>query len=256
LDVSDDSLPLWVSELREYYGSLTECTVEGACSSVVQVEIPKSVREVRGTMTKQLIIPCVAVVVPADLPEESPTYDSTAINGLIVVYQLNSLEQRNSVEIRDRFIKTFYGFSCRLRPLFLQGDSRDSENPSSADTDDQELFRDRSNPLNSSGSGPYENQPFYRIRCTLCQTLPISRAIVPCGHLCTCAHCFAKLKYCPICRGQIQSFFKTRDESYMNSIPQFMKNTEEAKPRRLTWTEYFEELSEQLNIMLGLPEAV
>jgi GrpB-like predicted nucleotidyltransferase (UPF0157 family) len=42
----------------------------------------------------------------------------------------------------------------------------------------------------------------------------------------------------------------------MDSMPQFMKNSDEAKPRPLTWAEYFEEITEQLNIMLGLPEAV
>lgn len=133
----------------------------------------------------------------------------------------------------------------------MQGDS---ENPSSVDTDDPELLRDETNATDCEEYAETQPQPFARIRCSICQTLPISRAILPCAHVCTCAHCFQKLKYCPICRGTIASYFKTRNESYMNSVPSFMKTSDDSKQGRLTWSEYFEDMSEYINMMLGLPD--
>ncbi|XP_074037133.1 cell growth regulator with RING finger domain protein 1 isoform X2 [Leptinotarsa decemlineata] len=51
--------------------------------------------------------------------------------------------------------------------------------------------------------------------CVVCQSFPLSRALLPCRHTCICASCFAKLDRCPMCRGPIKSYFCIRGEEYM-----------------------------------------
>ncbi|BES92997.1 Cell growth regulator with RING finger domain [Nesidiocoris tenuis] len=43
--------------------------------------------------------------------------------------------------------------------------------------------------------------------CVVCQANPLTRAILPCRHTCTCDSCFEKLENCPLCRGKIESYF-------------------------------------------------
>jgi hypothetical protein len=70
----------------------------------------------------------------------------------------------------------------------------------------------------SVGDTNLQQQPFQDVFCSVCQSLPVSRAIIPCRHVCLCARCFSKVDSCPICRGIISCYFKTRDESYMNRM--------------------------------------
>ncbi|KAL1461528.1 hypothetical protein WDU94_013415, partial [Cyamophila willieti] len=52
--------------------------------------------------------------------------------------------------------------------------------------------------------------------CVVCQTSPLSRALLPCRHTCICATCFSKLAQCPMCRSQIKSYFCVRAEDYLS----------------------------------------
>lgn len=53
--------------------------------------------------------------------------------------------------------------------------------------------------------------------CIVCRTLPVTRAFLPCRHACVCGLCFQQLSYCPMCRGIIQSYFKVRDEPFVDN---------------------------------------
>lgn len=55
--------------------------------------------------------------------------------------------------------------------------------------------------------------------CVVCQTSPLSRALLPCRHTCICATCFTKLNQCPMCRSAIKSYFCVRAEDYLPSTP-------------------------------------
>ena len=46
--------------------------------------------------------------------------------------------------------------------------------------------------------------------CIVCQMMPISRALIPCGHACLCVMCFDKMNTCPMCRQVITSSFILR----------------------------------------------
>ncbi|GAB6020190.1 hypothetical protein CHUAL_002913 [Chamberlinius hualienensis] len=49
--------------------------------------------------------------------------------------------------------------------------------------------------------------------CVVCQTEVVTRALLPCRHVCTCQGCFSRLDKCPMCRSRIESYFCTRDET-------------------------------------------
>ncbi|KAL1501667.1 hypothetical protein ABEB36_006957 [Hypothenemus hampei] len=76
--------------------------------------------------------------------------------------------------------------------------------------------------------------------CVVCQTYPLSRALLPCRHTCICASCFNKLERCPMCRGPIKSYFCIRGEEYLESTKESnsttsQKNEERSPTRRRRW---------------------
>ncbi|KAH9507248.1 hypothetical protein Btru_056714 [Bulinus truncatus] len=57
--------------------------------------------------------------------------------------------------------------------------------------------------LNLEDNKPLENFP----ECVVCQTKPVSCALLPCRHACVCISCFKLLDRCPMCRGALDSYF-------------------------------------------------
>ena len=77
----------------------------------------------------------------------------------------------------------------------------------------QKLFlEEASNPPSEQSSYQESGQNL----CIVCQLLPISRAIIPCGHACLCVLCFEKMNACPMCRNAITSSFILREEPNVN----------------------------------------
>lgn len=116
--------------------------------------------------------------------------------GLCVILHVKCELFPKPTSVLDQYIKLQSGQTLKLRQLYVMDAVKEEEN----DID------------NESPSPP---QPFGNVLCSVCQCLPVSRALVPCGHLCLCAECFGKVAKCPICRGQITHYFKTRKEDYM-----------------------------------------
>ena len=52
--------------------------------------------------------------------------------------------------------------------------------------------------------------------CVVCRELPVTRAFLPCRHACICGLCCRHLRYCPMCREFIQSYFKVQDEPFID----------------------------------------
>ena len=49
--------------------------------------------------------------------------------------------------------------------------------------------------------------------CVVCQESPVTRAMLPCRHACTCRKCFVRLMdRCPMCRAQVTSFILIGEE--------------------------------------------
>lgn len=98
-----------------------------------------------------------------------------------------------------------------------------------------------------------KDNPFPTILCAVCQAFPVSRAILPCAHLCVCYFCFEKVSRCPICRGPIQLFFRTQSETYVANSG--LTKSETSPLRKLTWPEYFEHISERIQAYLDFGNA-
>ncbi|XP_030754436.1 cell growth regulator with RING finger domain protein 1-like [Sitophilus oryzae] len=86
--------------------------------------------------------------------------------------------------------------------------------------------------------------------CVVCQTYPLSRALLPCRHTCICASCFNKLERCPMCRGPIKSYFCIRGEEYMNTKDTAPKN-DEVPPTRRRWYQAVQHWDDRLIDFLG-----
>ena len=49
--------------------------------------------------------------------------------------------------------------------------------------------------------------------CVVCQESPVTRAMLPCRHACTCRKCFVRLMdRCPMCRAQVTSYILIGEE--------------------------------------------
>lgn len=93
------------------------------------------------------------------------------------------------------------------------------------------------------------NQPFSDVLCSVCQSFPVSRCIIPCRHVALCSFCFSKVQNCPICRGIIQCFFKTRNEDYLND-----ESLTEENIRTRPLGEVLTGLNDTVNAALGFRE--
>lgn len=69
----------------------------------------------------------------------------------------------------------------------------------SSTSDDRELEGRGYSPSNFNNLPP---------DCIICQSKPISHALLPCRHTCVCGSCYMKLEdRCPMCRCKITSYF-------------------------------------------------
>ena len=91
-----------------------------------------------------------------------------------------------------------------FQKLFLEEPTNPDQAPNNLDQ----------SPTNHDGSPSAEEQGGNL--CIVCQMLPISRALIPCGHACLCALCFDKMNTCPMCRQPMTSSFILRDEPNLN----------------------------------------
>ena len=110
--------------------------------------------------------------------------------------------------------------------------------------------------------------------CVVCQSFPLSRALLPCRylltiskhfklltfclssrHTCLCAVCFDKLDRCPLCRGTIESYFCIRNEAYLtkqSETDETLRNKRNLKiPRSLSY--WFDHWNEAVVDFFGLP---
>jgi len=118
------------------------------------------------------------------------------IVGLSTILHVKSQQFPRSTSVLAQYIKMKDGNTHRLQPLYVVDGNSEAESLSSINSQTNEST----------------DQPFATVTCTVCQAAPVSRAIVPCGHVCLCSQCFGKVISCPVCRGPIHYYFKTREE--------------------------------------------
>jgi len=147
----------------------------------------------------------------------------------------------------SQYIKMNNGQSHILQPLFVIDDHRLDEE----DEIDPESVPDGATTTTPNTDLPPE--PFSDILCSVCQVSLVTRAIIPCRHVCLCKLCFEKVESCPICRGPIIYYFRTREEaiSPTNSMNTNLNNTNELA-ESLTWWQRVERFNERFSDAMGL----
>jgi hypothetical protein len=169
-------------------------------------------------------------------PEYSADNESSGeeIHGLFTLLHVKSDTFPMPTTVLAHYIKMDNGNTFLLKPLYL--------------VEDDTLLEDESTNQDAPGEEDSSLGPnsFPGVSCSVCQTLPVSRAILPCGHVCLCVQCFEKVERCPICRGEMQFFFRTRDEDYATNL-----RLEPEIPRKRSWLEFFEDFSDRVNHFFG-----
>lgn len=107
----------------------------------------------------------------------SPSGTDTDVVALLVSVHISDEEVTMDTCFLEQYLKVANGRTCLLKPLYVSTD----------------------------GTGQSADE--CRTMCVVCQTAPVTCAILPCRHACVCDTCFSKLDICPMCRSHIVSFF-------------------------------------------------
>jgi len=88
--------------------------------------------------------------------------------------------------------------------------------------------------------------------CVVCISRPATRVTLPCRHSSTCGKCFVKLPQgrCPICRGQIQSYFLIGQEDLSEEDEEEVS----LQSQPLSWRQRFADLEHRFAMAVGLQE--
>jgi hypothetical protein len=92
------------------------------------------------------------------------------------------------------------------------------------------------------------------LECVVCLSKQATRLTLPCRHASMCGQCFAKLPQgkCPMCRGQIQSYFLIKSEE--TSEDDILEDELTVQPPPLSWRQRFAELEHRFAMAVGLQE--
>ncbi|XP_064623172.1 cell growth regulator with RING finger domain protein 1-like [Lineus longissimus] len=163
----------------------------------------------------RLKYPLVVILVPCDTPsQEDPN-----VVAMVTIFHLKDSICTGTSHIVYQFVISNTGQVCPLQQLYVN----QPEASSQAEDDQQE--RD----------------------CVVCQNARASRALLPCRHACICGSCFKKVDKCPMCRGNIDSFF------FLDGFEggEVQAPPEEVDYSNMTWGERFEHWNDRLNDMFG-----
>ncbi|CAL8111001.1 unnamed protein product [Orchesella dallaii] len=151
------------------------------------------------------------------------------IDGIIQVAHVKNEEFSKPSSTLAQYIKMRNGQCHILQSLYVMDDHRADEGES------------------EEGLVDGESQPFNDVLCSVCQVSPVSRVIIPCRHVCLCTQCFQKLEICPICRGTIMYYFKTRHEPNYSTHAMVQE-----EPEQLTWWRRVDRWNDNFSNAAGL----
>lgn len=124
----------------------------------------------------------------------------TEVGALVSIIHIKDQECKIPTCILHQYLKQVSGQTTRLRALYTQS--------SSATEASQNKYRKRAADECETEEVPLEEA------CVICQTNRITRALLPCRHVCFCRSCSNRMENCPMCRTRITSYFLVGEESY------------------------------------------
>ncbi|XP_014676661.1 PREDICTED: cell growth regulator with RING finger domain protein 1-like isoform X2 [Priapulus caudatus] len=122
----------------------------------------------------------VVVVTVSETAAEELQHQPHKIMAYVAVIHVKDSTYPEQSCVFSQFVKTASGQVCTLQQMYM------SNEPSSTATDYDDV-----------GGGT----------CVVCQQAAVTHTLLPCRHACACHSCFRHLDKCPMCRGNIESYF-------------------------------------------------
>jgi len=153
----------------------------------------------------------------------------------------------NIIHIRDdlckmpscvmaQYLKMTSGHLTTLKQLYVVSDESPKEEKDQTNIESDSVLK------SESTEGEDQNVNL----CVVCQSGPVTRALLPCRHVCSCRKCFTHLDKCPMCRSPISSYFCISEEAIEAS------ETGQSEQSHLPLRQRLEQWNDWLNQMLGL----
>ncbi|KAK0043484.1 hypothetical protein Bpfe_027047 [Biomphalaria pfeifferi] len=181
-----------------------------------------------------------------------PDEDNSILGLVSIIHLQDDIVTQNSHIIRQ-FVKTTGVQLYSLQPLYLSIGSEVSHvNKSEAtsttlDDFSQENILDTGTIKSGSDSEGSDIEEKHRVsECVVCQSRQAKCALLPCRHACVCLGCFRLLDRCPMCRGDIDSYFLLSD-----SDDDSLEEDSVTDLQHLAVSEYFSQAWERFNIRLN-----
>ncbi|KAL9952387.1 hypothetical protein ACROYT_G039637 [Oculina patagonica] len=199
----------------EFYDSGSDVEISAVPASDAEYESPTSSNVTTSSLTYALV-----VTVEMCGRDELGTQQLTDIVALITAINFShSPAGKCTSSIAMQCVQTAEGKIYSMKKLFVveSDDNTETQTLSSSQSTSTQVASSSS----SLSSSP-EDISFSPLSdlinavCIVCRALPVTRAFLPCRHACVCGLCFQQLKYCPMCRGVIQSYFKVQDEPFID----------------------------------------
>ncbi|CAM1297285.1 Uncharacterised protein g1763 [Pycnogonum litorale] len=169
--------------------------------------------------------PLVVIMSPKDCLNDTSSFDVAA---MVSILHLKDAICTMESCLLAQYLKLKDGRVTSLKKLFIEGDSSST---------------------NETNEGVLQNS-YVPPDCIICQTRPISRALLPCRHTCICANCFSRLQdRCPLCRSPITSFFCIAQE---HETDPDAEQSDDAAANPQTWFERMGRFNNNLNEWLGI----
>lgn len=157
--------------------------------------------------------PLVIFMVRQDSTQDA---DPSGVGALISIIHIKDSECQVPTCILHQFLKQYSGQLTRLQALYTQSSRRSGESPGISG----EALGMENSSSNASGADTQTNITAeeddddipIEEACVVCQTNRITRALLPCRHVCVCRSCFGRLETCPMCRAKFLAYFLVAPE--------------------------------------------
>lgn len=123
----------------------------------------------------------------------------TEVGALVSIIHIKDEECKIPTCILHQYLKQVSGQTTRLTALYTQS--------SSVVEASQNKYRRKTEDECETEEVPLEEA------CVICQTNRITRALLPCRHVCFCRSCSNRMDNCPMCRTRITSYFLVGEEN-------------------------------------------
>ncbi|KAK7086603.1 hypothetical protein SK128_017040 [Halocaridina rubra] len=132
--------------------------------------------------------------------------DPNGVGALISIIHIKDSECQIPSCILHQYLKQYSGQLTRLQTLYTQSPSQNEV----VTDNNSEPLSGPSSTYNDADEG--DDIPLEEA-CVVCQTRRITRALLPCRHVCICSTCCGRLETCPMCRSRFLAFFLVAPET-------------------------------------------